>query len=128
MVPKMWSGVPPEDILTPEPALPAQFKDVWYRSRAISPERALVLAVMWQAVIDLQKHRFATRRQQQRLYWEAWEWVASDDRNWAYSFSNLCDMLNLNPEPLRKELLSLNPKVSLTSLLADSQAEVEEAA
>jgi len=128
MVPKMWSGVPPEDILTPEPALPAQFKDVWYRSRAISPERALVLAVMWQAVIDLQKHRFAKRRQQQRLYWEAWEWVASDDRNWSYSFSNLCDMLNLNPEPLRKELLSLNPKVALTSLLADSQAEVEEAA
>lgn len=105
MVPKMWSGVPPEDLLTPEPALPTQFRDVWHRSRAISSERALVLSVMWQALIDLRKHRFAKRRQHQRLYLEAYQWVASNDRCWPFSFVNLCEFLNLSPESTRQELL-----------------------
>jgi hypothetical protein len=105
MVPKMWSGITAEDILTPEPALPAQFQDVWHRSRAISSERALVLSVMWQALIDLRKFRFARRRQHQRLYMDAYEWVVSSDRAWPYSFINLCELLNLDPEALRAELL-----------------------
>ena len=105
MVPKMWSGVPPEDFLTPEAALPAQFYDIWYRTRAISPERSLILSVLWQAVIDLRKYRFANRRQQQRLYMEAYEWVSSDDLLWPYSFVNVCELLNLNPDPLRAALL-----------------------
>jgi hypothetical protein len=105
MVPKMWPGVLPDDLLTPEAALPAQFHYIWHRSRAISPERALVLAVLWQAIADLQKYRFARRRRHQRLYMEAYEWVASDDRIWPFSFVNLCETLNLSPESLRGELL-----------------------
>ena len=105
MVPNMWSGVPPEEMLTPEPALPAQFHEVWHRSRAITPERALVLSVLWQAILDLRKHRFAKRRRYQRLYMEAYKWVGSDDRSWPYSFVNICEMLNLSPESVRAELL-----------------------
>src|SRR5262245_51207416 len=104
-VPRMWSGVS-DDILVPEAALPAQFHDIWHKSRAITPERALALAVLWEAVIDLGKYRFAQRRRQQRLYWEAYEWVASDDRSWPFSFANLCDALNLTVEPVRKQLLA----------------------
>ncbi|MFN8643420.1 MAG: hypothetical protein U0802_17815 [Candidatus Binatia bacterium] len=100
----MWSGVS-DDVLVPEPALPSQFGDIWHRSRAISPERALALAVLWEAVFDLQKFRFATRRRQQRLYWEAYEWVASSDRRWPYSFVNLCELLALNPVAVRQQLL-----------------------
>jgi len=104
-VPRMWSGVS-DDILVPEAALPAQFHDIWHKSRAITPERALALAVLWEAVIDLGKYRFAQRRRQQRLYWEAYEWVGSDDRSWPFSFANLCDALNLTVEPVRKQLLA----------------------
>lgn len=103
-VPRMWSGVS-DDILVPEAALPAQFADIWHKSRAVTPERALVLAVMWEAILDLEKYRFAKRRRQQRLYWEAYQWVTSDDRQWGFSFSNLCDSLNLAIEPVRKQLL-----------------------
>jgi hypothetical protein len=100
----MWSGVS-DDVLVAEAALPEQFADIWHRSRAISPEKALVLAVLWEAVIDLAKYRFAARRRQQRFYWEAYDWVASDDRTWAYSFENLCDAVGLTPEPVRQRLL-----------------------
>jgi hypothetical protein len=100
----MWSGVS-DDILVPEAALPAQFADIWHKTRAITPERALALAVLWEAVADLGKFRFAARRRQQRLYWEAYNWVTSDDRSWPFSFANLCDTLNLTVEPVRKQLL-----------------------
>ena len=103
-VPRMWSGVS-DDILIPEAALPSQFGDIWHKTRAITPERALALAVLWEAVLDLTKYRFAVRRRQQRLYWEAYEWVTSDDRAWAFSFANLCDAIGLNVEPVRVQLL-----------------------
>ena len=103
-VPRMWSGVS-DDILIPEAALPAQFDEIWHKTRAIRPERALVLAVMWEAVLDLDKYRFAQRRRQQRLYWEAYEWVTSDNRAWPFSFVNLCDAIGLTVEPVRKRLL-----------------------
>ena len=46
MVPNMTSAVVPEEVLALEPALPSQFHDIWSRSRYVSPERALVLAVL----------------------------------------------------------------------------------
>jgi hypothetical protein len=108
----MWSGVS-DDILIPETALPSQFGDIWHKSRAISPARARALAVVWEAVLDLEKYRFATRRRQQRLYWEAYEWLTSNDRTWPYSFVNLCDTVGLTPEPVRKQLLGpMNPVVA----------------
>src|SRR5262245_50004823 len=78
-VPRMWSGVS-DDILTPETALPSQFADIWHKSRAITPERALALAVVWEAVLDLEKYRYAKRRRQQRFYWEAYQWITENDR------------------------------------------------
>jgi hypothetical protein len=126
MVPRMSSVTVPDDLLAPEPALPAQFHEVWHRTRFITSEKALVLAVMWQAVIDLQKFRFATRRRQQRLYMEAYRYVASDDRDWSYSFINLCESLNMSPEPLRAQLLDAPAPV--LEAPPEIQTVVEEAA
>ncbi len=100
----MWSGVS-DDILIPEAALPTQFDEIWHKTRAITPERALALAVMWEAVLDLDRYRFAQRRRQQRLYWEAYEWITSDRRDWPFSFVNLCDAIGLAAGPVRKRLL-----------------------
>jgi hypothetical protein len=125
-VPQMWSSVP-EDLLLPEAALPSQFHDVWHHSRAIAPERALALAVVEQAVIDLEKHRFAKRRRQQRLYMEAYNWVTSGDRSWPYSFVNLCEVLDINPNVLRTRLLGdAAPAVVVERFAAPD--EVDEAA
>jgi len=94
-----------EEILGPEPALPSQFADVWHRSRNITAERQLALAVLWQAVLDLRKFRYARRRRQQRFYMEAYHWVASDARDWPYACANLCDALGISVEALRARLL-----------------------
>ena len=101
----MWSGIISEESLIPESTRPAQFYDIWCRTRAISPERALVLVVLWQAAADLQKYRYAQRRDRQRRYVAAYQWVVSDDRRWPFSFVNLCESLGLAPDALRAELL-----------------------
>jgi len=108
-VPKMTSSLATfEDIFPPEPALPSQFDDIWRHSRAITPERELALAVLTQAVLDLHKFRFARRRRPQRFYMEAYLWVASDEREWPFSFLNLCDGLGLDADGLRERLLAPN--------------------
>lgn len=62
-----------------------------------------------QALNDLQKFRYARRRRRQRLYMEAYRWVASNDRSWPYSFLNICDALGLSADALRAEVLDRVP-------------------
>jgi len=105
MAPRMWVGVP-DTVIEEDFALPSQFHRLWHQSRAITPEKALALSVLQQAMFDLQKFRFAPRRRQQRLFWEAYDWVASENREWPYAFANLCDGLGLDVDATRQNLLS----------------------
>ncbi|MFI5364587.1 MAG: hypothetical protein ACHQ4J_03090 [Candidatus Binatia bacterium] len=94
-----------EEFLTPEVALPVQFQHMWHESSAVTPERALAVSVLWQAVSDLQKYRVARWGKRQRLYRDAHRWVVSNDREWPYSFINICEALGLSPQSLRAQLL-----------------------
>lgn len=108
MAPRMWTGIS-DSVIEEDFALPSQFHRLWHESRAITPERALAMSVLWQALLDLHKFRFAPRRRQQRMFWEAYEWVASEDRSWPYSFGSLCDSLSLDAGAVREMLLSVQP-------------------
>jgi len=105
MVPMMSPVIIPEELIASEPALPVQFHEIWHKTRYVSAERSLLLSVVWQVILDLQKYRFATRRRQQRLYMDAYRWVISDDRHWPYAFRNVAELLNVDAERLRAELL-----------------------
>jgi hypothetical protein len=58
---------------------------------------------------------------------EAYLWVASEERSWPYSFVNLCEALNLDPELTRDRLLG-EVAPSNGPIERDLAAEVEEAA
>ena len=94
-----------DEMLAGEIALPVQFQRLWHESGATAPERMLAIAVLCQAAEDVRSFRYAHRRRQQRLYMDAYNWVASPDRTWPYSFLNLCDHLRLCPDSVRLELL-----------------------
>jgi hypothetical protein len=89
----------------PEHVLPVQFQDPLRRKKAVSPEVGLAIAVLERAMLDLRDNRWARRRRQQRLYMNAYAWVASEDRRWPYSFCNLCDTLGMHPVAVRARLL-----------------------
>jgi hypothetical protein len=105
MVPKMSPMSIPDALVASEPALPVQFHELWHKTRYVSPERALLLSVMWQVVEDLQKYRFAKLRRQQRLYVEAYRWVVNDDRVWPYAFRNVAEHLGVDADRLRWQLI-----------------------
>ena len=71
-----------------------------------SGEAVLAAAVLKLAFEDLQKHRGATDTRRRRAFREAYVWVASNERQWPFSFLNVCDMLDLSPGTLRTKLLT----------------------
>ena len=97
-------------VLNPVVVLPVQFQLIWAHSRSSSPAHLLALAVLEQALADLRDQRFAQTRRGQRLYWEAYQWITADDREWPYSFANLCAAVGLDIDAVRRCIL--DPTVS----------------
>jgi hypothetical protein len=98
-----------EQAVSPDQVLPVQFHEVWQHGGGQSPERELAVSVLAQAALDIEKCREAQHGRKRRIYREAYNWVASDDRSWPYSFLNLCDTLGFSPAFLRTRLLSDAP-------------------
>lgn len=109
MVPEMWRGVS-DAFVVEEFVLPAQLNWGW---------RRLAFAVLWRAVVDLAKYRFAKGRRPQRLYWEAWEWVASTDRCWEFSFEQLCEGCKIEPATARAALLDVSHRPQQVIVIED---------
>ena len=71
-----------------------------------SPEEALAIGVLSQAVHDLRRYHRATRGLDRELYLDARSWIIIDDFEWPYSFVNICQILRVSPESMRAELLA----------------------
>jgi len=92
-------------LLQPDTLLPSQYFAALRRKGAHEPERRLVIAVLQDAVDCFQKHVGARDRKARQLYLDAEEWISSDDRSWPFSFENVCDLLQINSEYLRRGLM-----------------------
>jgi hypothetical protein len=103
-VPRMWMHAVDDALLAPEPALPAQVYHLWHHSRALPPERALALAVLVQAVLDVQRFRVTGMAHHRRPHDQAVEWMASDARDWPFSFVNLCEAFGIEVGEVRRAL------------------------
>ena len=61
--------------------------------------------ILAQARRDLRRFRRATRSIERELYLNAYGWVLSDNCSWPFSFRNVCELLNLRPESVRRQML-----------------------
>jgi hypothetical protein len=84
---------------------PVQFRDIWTGTDG-TPERRLAAAMLESAAVDLRQCRHTPHRAGQRLYWQTYEWIASPDREWPFSFVNLCEFLGLSAPAIRQQLLA----------------------
>jgi len=92
-------------LLQPDTLLPSQYFAILKRKGAHEPERRLVVAVLEDAVECFQKHICARDEKARQLFVDAEEWICSEDRSWPFSFENVCDLLQINPQYLRRGLM-----------------------
>lgn len=73
-------------------------------------ERSLMLAVLRDAVECYQKYALARDPRGRFEFEEARRWIDSPDRDWPYSFENICDVLDIDPLYLREGLERYAPR------------------
>jgi hypothetical protein len=95
---------------------PEQFHDLWSGTTESPGEVRLAMAVLVRAIEDLRGFRGgAEGSEAQRLYIQAHRWVASDDREWPFSFVNIVESLNISLTRMRTRLEKDVPHCSRAS-------------
>jgi len=89
----------------PYPLLPSQHAEATRSQDLGRPERRLMLAILSDAIVLLQKFAGDVRTSGRREVRETERWILSDDQRWPCSFVNVCDALGLAHEPLRRMLM-----------------------
>ena len=72
-------------------------------------QKDLAAGILKQAAQDLRRFHGATSAVERELYLDAHRWVVSDNCSWPFSFLNVCQLLNVEAESLRRELLTDAP-------------------
>jgi hypothetical protein len=93
-------------LFAPEVILPAQMSWGARCDGNTSGVRALMIAILEDAVLCIDRGRRRRHPQTRRLAAEAETWVRSDGREWLFSFANICDVLGIDPEAVRVRLLT----------------------
>jgi hypothetical protein len=73
-----------------------------------SGTRALMLAILADALLCVERGRRRRHRRTRRLAAEAETWMRADCRGWLFSFASICDVLEIDADALRARLLLTN--------------------
>ena len=91
-------------IFQPDTLLPSQFFDRVRRRTEHDGERRLMIAVLEDAVDVYRKQADARDPRGEQLFQEAEAWIEDPDRTWLFSFQNICDVLDIDADYLRRGL------------------------
>ena len=91
-------------LFEPDTLLPIQYFEAMRKKHLLEGEKRLILSVLEDAIECFMKCIDASTSKGQRLFRDADEWIAHEDKHWVFSFDNVCDMLDINPEYMRMGL------------------------
>jgi hypothetical protein len=81
-----------------------QFLGVFGRDGNVAPEKALLLAVLEDAIHCLRHYSAAHDRVGKQRFREAETWINRHGRDWVFTFDNVCELLGIEPEDLRRKI------------------------
>jgi len=94
----------------PDLLVPSQFHDLNRRRPVFDGEMRLVLAVLEDAIRCYLKNMHATRPRARAQFAEVEQWIeAGPVAHHPFSFSRICDVLDVDPEYLRAQIKLLSP-------------------
>jgi hypothetical protein len=82
-----------------------QYLDTVRRSEHLEPEKALLVAVLEDAIHAYRKYQKARDRVGKERFREAEEWIMEGGNDWIFSFKNVCELLGLNPDYVRRGVI-----------------------
>jgi hypothetical protein len=91
-------------LFEPDTLLPIQYFEAMRRKHLLEGEKRLILSVLEDAVECFMKCIDSPTNKGQRLFREADEWIFLEDKRWVFSFDNVAEMLDINPEYMRRGL------------------------
>ena len=81
-----------------------QYLDAFRRSEYLGPEKSLLVAILDDAVQEYRKYYRAHDAEGKRRFREVEEWVRREGDGWIFSFGNVCELLGLDPDYVRRGL------------------------
>jgi hypothetical protein len=92
-------------LFEPDAILPEQFYATFKRNPCREPERKLMLAVLEDAISCMLKNPRGDTPKHRKQYEEAQHWVITEEEgDWMFSFKNICEVLSLDPNYVRRGL------------------------
>jgi hypothetical protein len=82
-----------------------QYLSTFRRSEFLEPEKALLAALLQDAIDCFHKHASAQDREGRELLREAEQWIMADENQWVFSFRNVCSVLGVDAEYIRRRIL-----------------------
>jgi hypothetical protein len=79
-----------------------QYLASFRRSEFLEPEKALLAALLYDAIDCFQKHSAARDREGKQLLHESEQWIMTDRDDWVFSFRNVCAVLGVDPDYIRR--------------------------
>jgi hypothetical protein len=92
-------------MLEPDTLSSYQYFDRWRGASHLEPERRLMLAVLQEAVDCYQENIFGRGRKQEQAFKDADDWFFDNNHDWPFSFINICETCDLDPDYFRSGLV-----------------------
>ena len=89
------------DVIAPE-----QYLENFSRTNNLEPEQELMLAILTDAIDCILKYCNEPVPMRAKLFYEAQEWLFAHDEKDAFSFLNVCEILNFDPNYLRRGIMA----------------------
>lgn len=94
-----------QELLGANAVFPTQFWSGEFDTTNRSGERSLMWAVFADGIDCYRRNADASTPQRRLEFLEAESWVLRNDRDWPFSFVNLCEAFGFNPAGVRGALL-----------------------
>ena len=99
-------------LITGDTSAGQQYQDTFRRSERFEPEKILIAAILEDAVHEYRKYRRAGDPKGKKRFRDAEKWIMNRSSDWIFSFDNVCELLGLDPEYVRRGILGMNRKHS----------------
>ena len=109
-------------LFEPDTLLPIQYFEAMRRKHLLEGEKRLILSVLEDGIECFMKYIDAPTSKGQKLFRDAEEWINLHDKQWIFSFDNVCDMLDINPDYMRRGLHELEAQQAGRNRLATGAA------